>query len=357
MQKTFIIAEAGVNHNGSIENALRLIDIAVEAGADAVKFQTFQASALVSKRAPKADYQNKTTDEKESQFEMLKKLELSEESHETLINYAKAKGIEFLSTPFDLQSLHLLTKTFNIKTIKIPSGEITNAPFLLEIAKCADKIILSTGMSNLAEIEMALGVIAFGLTMPNAIPSLKLFSYVFASVEGQASLKTRVILLHATTEYPAPYDEINLNAMDTMHLAFGLPVGYSDHTKGIHIPVAAVAKGACVIEKHFTLDRNLPGPDHKASLEPNELKLMVETIRDVERAMGNGIKIPTTSEQKNKEVARKSLVALESISVGEVYTENNLGCKRPGSGIAPVRYWDYLGKKANKEYAIDELII
>ena len=358
MQKTYISAEAGVNHNGSIENALRLIDVAVEAGADAVKFQTFLASAIVSKNAPKADYQNKTTNEKESQFEMLKKLELSEESHKELIQYAKKKDIEFLSTPFDLQSLHLLTKTFNLKTIKIPSGEITNAPFLLEIAQCADKIILSTGMSTISDIEMALGVLAFGFLKKDHInPSLEAFAESFASEDGQRQLQERVILLHATTEYPAPFNEINLNALDTMRVVFGLPVGYSDHSQGIHLPVAAVAKGAVVIEKHFTLDRNLPGPDHKASLEIGELKLMVQVIRDIEKALGDGIKRPTESELKNRTIARKSLVAIKPISKGELFSVDNIGCKRPGNGVMPSRYWEYLGKMANDTYSVDDLLL
>ena len=341
MQKTYIIAEAGVNHNGSIENALRLIDVAVEAGADAVKFQTFLASAIVSKNAPKADYQNKTTNEKESQFEMLKKLELSEESHKELIQYAKKKDIEFLSTPFDLQSLHLLTKTFNLKTIKIPSGEITNAPFLLEIAQCADKIILSTGMSTISDIEMALGVLAFGFLKKDHInPSLEAFAESFASEDGQRQLQERVILLHATTEYPAPFNEINLNALDTMRVVFGLPVGYSDHSQGIHLPVAAVAKGAVVIEKHF-----------------GELKLMVQVIRDIEKALGDGIKRPTESELKNRTIARKSLVAIKPISKGELFSVDNIGCKRPGNGVMPSRYWEYLGKMANDTYSVDDLLL
>ncbi|TGN07996.1 N-acetylneuraminate synthase [Leptospira ilyithenensis] len=354
MQRTFIIAEAGVNHNGSVENAIKLIDVASESGADAVKFQTFSADALVSKNSPKAAYQKLTTEAEETQFEMLKKLELSEDSHQKLIDHAGRKGIEFLSTPFDLQSLFLLNKKFNIKKIKIPSGEITNAPFLVEIARCADEIILSTGMSTLAEVEAALGVIAFGfIGKINTRPSSKAFAEAYSSQEGQEQLRSRLILLHATTEYPAPPDEINLNAMDTMSAAFGLRVGYSDHSQGVHIPVAAVAKGASVIEKHFTLDRSLPGPDHKASLEPTELKLMVQLIRDVEKAMGDGIKRPTPSEWKNREVARKSLVATDNIGKGEIFTEKNLSCKRPGSGISPIQYWDYIGQKANADYPID----
>ena len=310
---------------------MRLIDVAVEAGADAVKFQTFLASAIVSKNAPKADYQNKTTNEKESQFEMLKKLELSEESHKELIQYAKKKDIEFLSTPF---------------------------AFLFEIARCADRIILSTGMSTISDIEMALGVLAFGFLKKDHInPSLEAFAESFASEDGQRQLQERVILLHATTEYPAPFNEINLNALDTMRVVFGLPVGYSDHSQGIHLPVAAVAKGAVVIEKHFTLDRNLPGPDHKASLEIGELKLMVQVIRDIEKALGDGIKRPTESELKNRTIARKSLVAIKPISKGELFSVDNIGCKRPGNGVMPSRYWEYLGKMANDTYSVDDLLL
>jgi len=304
---TFIIAEAGVNHNGSLALAKQLIDVAAKAGANAVKFQTFRAEQLVARNAPKAEYQKLTTDAQESQFEMIRKLELTDADHEVLIAHAKARGIEFLSTPFDTSSLILLTKRFGLTTIKVSSGDITNAPLLLEIARTSKHVILSTGMSTLAEIEAALGVLAFGFIEPQTIPHRNSFANAYSSDEGQLALRKQVSLLHCTTEYPAPFHEVNLSAMDTMSIAFGLPIGYSDHTKGIHISLAAVARGASLIEKHFTLDRNLPGPDHKASLEPSELEEMVSAIRDIEHAVGDGIKRPTLTEAKNRVVARKKL--------------------------------------------------
>jgi len=354
---TFIIAEAGVNHNGSPDMAKCLIDIAAEAGADAVKFQTFRADHVVSRHAPKAEYQTRTTDKAESQLEMIRKLEFTEADHEMLIAHAKIRGIAFLSTPFDLPSLQMLTGRFGMETIKIPSGEITNAPFLLEIARSAKRVILSTGMSNLAEVEAGLGVLAFGFTLPHgAIPSRDAFARTFASDAGQESLRDRVTLLHCTTEYPAPYAEVNLRAMDTLAAAFALPVGFSDHTQGIHIPVAAVARGARVLEKHYTLDRSLPGPDHKASLEPDELKQMVVTIREVEMALGDGVKRPSPAEWKNRDVARKSLVASRAIVEGEAFTAENLACKRPGTGISPMQLYDVLGRTAPRVFSQDELI-
>ncbi|HHY20996.1 MAG TPA: N-acetylneuraminate synthase, partial [Bacilli bacterium] len=298
MKKTFIIAEAGVNHNGSLQMAKELIDVATEAGADAVKFQTFRAGELASEVAPKAEYQLETTSSSESQFEMLKKLELTVEAHQELIDYCREKNIQFLSTPFDFPSVKLLTETFDLPIIKIPSGEITNAPLLLEIAKTKRKIILSTGMSTLGEIEQALSVLAYGLTSDCVTPSLEAFNDAFCSTEGQEALIKYVSLLHCTTEYPTPFSEVNLRVIDTLAQAFGLPVGFSDHTVGITAPIAAVARGATIIEKHFTLDRNLPGPDHKASLEPRELTGMVKAIRETELALGQPYKIPTVSEQK-----------------------------------------------------------
>ncbi|ULB45182.1 N-acetylneuraminate synthase [Limnospira fusiformis KN01] len=357
-QPTFIIAEAGVNHNGDIKLAQNLIDIAADAGADAVKFQTFQSEKLVSRHAPKAEYQTQTTDRTESQLEMIRKLELSQSDHEVLIDHAKTRGITFLSTPFDVPSLHLLTQKLGLQTIKIPSGEITNAPFLLAIARSAQNLILSTGMSTLAEVEAALGVLAFGFTThEDNIPTRGDFERAFASDQGQQHLQNRVTLLHCTTEYPAPFDEVNLRAMDTLATAFSLPVGYSDHTPGIHISLAAVARGAKIVEKHFTSDRSLPGPDHQASLEPEELRQLVKTIREVEQALGDGIKRPTASEWKNRDVARKSLVASRSIKAGEVFTEENLTCKRPGTGVSPMQFWDYLGNRACTSYTIDDLVL
>ena len=350
---TFIIAEAGVNHNGSLESAKQLIDAAADAGADAVKFQTFRADQLVARHAPKAEYQTLTTDPKESQFEMIKKLELTEADHDVLIAYAKSKDIEFLSTPFDVTSLALLTQRFGITTIKVSSGDITNAPFLLQIARVAKRVILSTGMSTLAEVEAALGVLAFGFLEPEANPQRISFAEAFSSDAGQRALHERVMLLHCTTEYPAPINEVNLRAMDTMALAFGLPTGYSDHTQGVHIPVAAVARGAAIIEKHFTLDRSLPGPDHKASLEPIELQTMVSAIRDVEQALGDGVKRPTATELKNRSVARKSLVAERALLRGDKFV---LACKRPGTGLSPFEYWRMVGQLSTKDYAADELL-
>lgn len=355
--RVFIIAEAGVNHNGDMGLARQLIDVAVDAGADAVKFQTFRADGLVSRHAPKADYQVLTTGQDETQFEMIRRLELSGDDHEVLIAHARSQGIAFLSTPFDLSSLHLLTTRFGLQTIKIPSGDITNLPFLLAIARSAPRAILSTGMTTLAEVEAALGVLAFGFTAPaNATPQRGEFARSFASEAGQEALRDRVTLLHCTTEYPAPFGEINLLAMDTMAAAFRLRVGYSDHTTGIHIALAAVARGARVIEKHFTMDRDLPGPDHKASLEPDELSQMVGNIRDIEQALGDGVKRPTPSEWKNRDVARKSLVAASAIKAGQVLSEENLACKRPGTGITPSEYWDMLGRASDRDYQPDELL-
>jgi N-acetylneuraminate synthase len=350
---TFIIAEAGVNHNGSLELAKQLIDAAADAGADAVKFQTFRAEQLVTRHAPKAEYQASTTDAKESQFEMIRKLELTDADHDVLIAHAEARRIEFLSTPFDTASLYLLTNRFGLTTIKVSSGDITNAPFLLEIARASQRVILSTGMSTLAEIESALGVLAFGFIDPNATPLRNSFEQAYSSDAGQVALRDRVVLLHCTTEYPAPFSEVNLRAMHTMSTAFGLPVGYSDHTPGIHVSLAAVARGATLIEKHFTLDRGLPGPDHKASLEPSELHAMVSAIRDVEQALGDGIKRPTASESKNRAIARKSLVATKPLAQGEPLT---IACKRPGNGVSPFEFWRRDGRPAPRYYATDEVL-
>ncbi|MEI7818137.1 MAG: N-acetylneuraminate synthase, partial [Desulfuromonadales bacterium] len=274
---TYIIAEAGVNHNGSLALAKKLVEVAADAGADAVKFQTFKADSLVSRLAPKAEYQSKATGADESQYEMIRKLELDEQAHEMLIEHCTVCGIQFLSTPFDLESVDLLAGRFDLSCIKIPSGDITNGPLLLKIAHTGKPVILSTGMSTLGEIEEALGVLAFGY-LGVGEPSPAVFRLAYCSIQGQELLLEKVTLLHCTTEYPAPVEEVNLNTLDTLRSAFGLPVGYSDHTEGITVPIAAVARGAVIIEKHFTLDRTLPGPDHKASLEPTELKQMVTAI-------------------------------------------------------------------------------
>lgn len=356
-KSVYIIAEAGVNHNGSIEMAKTLIDVAAEAGADAVKFQTFKAEKVISRHAPKAEYQKKTTAETESQLEMVKKLELDEDAHRILIEHCQSKDIEFLSTPFDFDSIELLGHKLNLPRLKIPSGEITNGPYLLHIARTGKPIILSTGMSTLGEVETALGVLAFGYLSMNEQPSLEKFHDAYCSEAGRNIIREKVILLHCTTEYPAPFDEVNLRTMATMRAAFGLPVGLSDHTPDIAVAIAAVALGATVIEKHFTLDRNLPGPDHKASLEPDQLKAMVTAIRQVETALGNGEKIPSSSEWKNREIARKSLMAARPIHKGESFNPENLSIKRPGQGLSPMRYWEVIGRKADKDYSEDELIV
>jgi len=357
-QPCFVIAEAGVNHNGSLDMAKALIDVAAAAGADTVKFQTFRANDVISRHAPKAEYQTRATGAAEGQLEMVRKLELSEVAHETLIAHARANDIGFLSTPFDLSSLHLLTQKIGLETIKISSGEITNAPFLLEIARTGCKAILSTGMSTLGEVEMALGVLAFGYLGMDADsrPGMEAFAAAFATDAGQAALHSHVALLHCTTEYPAPYGEVNLKAIDTLRQAFGLPVGLSDHSPGIHIPVAAVARGAQIIEKHFTLDRTLPGPDHAASLEPTELKTMVQAIRDVEAAFGDGVKRPTATERKNRDAARRSLVAARPIRAGHFFGSEDLTAKRPGTGLSPLEYWNCLGQPASRDYLADEEI-
>ena len=328
-----IIAEAGVNHNGSIETAGQLIETAAEAGADLVKFQTFSADRLVTDSASKADYQLETTSTGESQQEMIRKLELSREMHEELIAHCKKCGVGFFSTGFDPQSVDLLAE-LGLDRFKIPSGEITNLPYLRHIGQYGKPVILSTGMARLGEIEAALEVL-----------------------EASGTSRDRVTVLHCNTEYPTPMADVNLKAMWAIRDALGVQVGYSDHTLGIEVPIAAVAMGAKVIEKHFTLDRNLPGPDHRASLEPDELKAMVQAIRNIELALsGDGLKRPSPSESKNLEIARKSLVALVPIKAGEPFTEANLGVKRPGSGISPMRWDEFIGRPANRDYQADELI-
>jgi N-acetylneuraminate synthase len=356
-QKTIIIAEAGVNHNGSLQRALEMIDVAAEAGADIIKFQTFNAEQVVSRHAPKADYQTRTTGNTESQLEMARKLELDEDAHRKLMQRCRERGIEFLSSPFDMQSLQFLAHDLKLARIKIGSGEITNFPFLLAAARSGKDLILSSGMSTLGEIEAALGVIAYGYAC-NDTPrgKLDIFRDAYSSAEGQDALREHVGLLHCTTEYPADVADVNLKAMDTMRAAFGLPVGLSDHTLGIAIPIAAVARGARMIEKHFTLDQNLEGPDHSASLDPLQLGAMVRSIREVELALGNGIKYPTPAEKKNLPIVRRSLTAACAIAKGEVFTQENLTTKRPGTGIPAMHYWDYLGRIADRTYQEDEQI-
>jgi len=356
MNSIYIIAEAGVNHNGSSEKAFQLVDAAVNAGADAVKFQTFNAEKLVTKNAEKAEYQRKVFDVGESQFDMLKRLELSCEVHRELVEYCAEKNIAFLSSAFDIDSLRFLVDDLELSTLKIPSGEITNGPLLLEHAMTGCDLILSTGMTTLGEVEEALGVIAFGLLDSGGKPSRAAFQEAYFSKQGWALLKKKVTVLHCTTEYPAPVNEINLNAMNTMQQAFGLNVGYSDHSEGIVVPIAASSMGATVIEKHFTLDKKLPGPDHKASLGPEELKDMISAIRMVEQMKGSGIKEVTPSEIKNRKVVRKSLVARELIRIGDQFTEQNVTIKRPGTGISPMDYWEVLKSESTESFLEDELI-
>jgi len=353
LKKVVIIAEAGVNHNGDDELAFQLVDAAVAAGADIVKFQTFKAESLVTKSASKAEYQQQLTNSSESQYDMLKKLELSHDMHFKLIDYCNLKNIEFLSTAFDFDSLEFLVNELSLKTLKIPSGEITNGPLLLAHAKTHCDLIISTGMATLEEIKEALGVIAFGM-LDHKNPSQKAFTAAFFSIEGQKLLKEKVSLLHCTTEYPAPLDDINLKAMNTMAQTFDLKIGYSDHSEGITVPIAATAVGAIIIEKHFTLDKTLPGPDHKASLNPKELKDMVSGIRAVEVALGDGIKSPKPSELPNREIARKSIVAAKNISKGDMFTEENITIKRPGAGKSPMEYWELLGTKSHADFKLDE---
>ena len=334
LKHTIIIAEAGVNHNGSIELAKQLVNKAVEAGVDYIKFQTFKASKLVTKAAKKAEYQQQNMGEEgNSQYQMLKKLELSPEDHDVLIAYCKEKGIRFFSTAFDFDSIEYLY-SLNLGLWKIPSGEVTNYPFLKHIAAYNEKTILSTGMCDMKDVRAAVDALyKNGLSKEN------------------------LILLHCNTEYPTPFEDVNLKAMDALREEFGVEVGYSDHTKGIEVPIAAVALGATVIEKHFTLDRNMEGPDHKASLEPDELKTMVSAIRNIEKAMGgDGTKHVSDSERKNIAIARKSIVAACDIKSGELLTEENLAVKRPGTGISPMRWEEVIGTKAVRDFYEEELI-
>jgi len=354
--RTWIIAEAGVNHNGSLGLALQLIDAAAAAGADAVKFQTFVPEALVSRHATKAVYQQQRTAADESQLDMLRTLALGHSEHLQLHEYCKLRGIEFMSSPFDIASAHFLVDTLNVATLKLGSGEITNGPLLLTLARTGKPLILSTGMSELAEIEQALALLAFGYTDAIADPTPATISTAYASDAGRQALCDKVSLLHCTTEYPCPFADVNLRAMDTLREAFGLSVGYSDHTPGITIPIAAVARGARIIEKHFTLDRSLPGPDHQASLEADELRAMIDAIREVEPALGHGRKEPAPSELKNRPIARKALVAARPIRVGEQFSADNLTAKRPANGVSPMQYWDTLGRCAERDYAADEPI-
>jgi len=330
--KVFIIAEAGVNHNGSIKLAKKLIDAAVESGADAIKFQTFKAENLVSKNTEKAEYQKKTTDASESQFDMIKKLELDIETHKELIAYCQEKEIMFLSTPFDHGSINLLND-LGLEIFKIPSGEITNLPYLRHIGSLKKQVILSTGMSTLQEVGDTLDVLI-----------------------NAGTFKANITVLHANTMYPTPMEDVNLNAMLTIQKEFDIAIGYSDHTLGIEVDIAAVAMGATVIEKHFTLDKTMDGPDHKASLEPEELKSMVSAIRNIEKAIGSFEKTPSPSERVNIDIVRKSIVANQKIIKGDILTDKNITVKRPGNGISPMRWDNIIGTVAVKNYKPDDLI-
>jgi N,N'-diacetyllegionaminate synthase len=330
--RILIIAEAGVNHNGDLPLAKQLIDVAAEAGADLVKFQTFNADRLVTRKAKKADYQTQTTGSIETQHQMLSRLELSAAMHEELIAHCAARNIGFFSTGFDNESVDLLVR-LGQNHFKIPSGEITNLPYLRHIGHFGKAVILSTGMATLGDIEAAIAVL-----------------------EQAGTPRTLITVLHCTTEYPTPMTEVNLRAMQGIKAAFGVSVGYSDHTPGIEVAIAAAALGATVIEKHFTIDRNLPGPDHKASLEPDELKAMVMAIRNIEIALGDGVKRITPSEARNKPIARKSLVASKIIKMGEVFSAENISSKRPGTGISPMRWDEVIGRAAWRDFSNDELI-
>lgn len=348
-----IIAEAGVNHNGDKDKAFALIDAAAAAGADAVKFQTFNAERLAAISAPKAAYQKQTTDSSESQFEMLKKLELPESWHFELKQYAEKLGVTFISTAFDLQSLAFL-ETLDLPFYKIPSGEITNAPLLRAFARTGKNVIVSTGMATLGEVEQALAILSWGYLQNEEPESLAEIWQHWSDEESEKVIKEKVSLLHCTSQYPTPMVEVNLKAMDTLGSAFGLPVGYSDHTEGLLIPLAAVSRGATIIEKHFTLDRALPGPDHAASLEPGELKQMVSQIRAAELALGDGKKKPQPSEWDTRAAARQQVIAIENIMAGELLTVDNIGTARAGSGISPLYYWDLVGTASSQNYSKGE---
>ena len=351
---TLVIAEAGVNHNGDVGRALELIDAAADAGADVVKFQTFRATEIATAAAPKADYQKKATGADETQAGMLARLELDEAAHVRLIERCAARGIEFLSTAFDLDSLDLLLKV-GLRRFKVPSGEIHNVPLLTRIAAQGKPIIVSTGMCTLEDVEAALGILASAM-LGNESPRRSEIEAAWRSQEGRKLIAERVTVLHCTSAYPAPYDTINLAVLPVLRDKFGVAVGYSDHSLGIAVSIGAVALGAQVIEKHLTLDRTLPGPDHAASLEPDEFASMVAGIRAIEVALGQPVKAPTPLELATAAVARKSLVARTALIKGAAFTVENLGVKRPGTGVSPLRYWDYIGTAATRNYAADEQV-
>lgn len=355
-ERVFIIAEAGVNHNGSLALAMELVDAAAQAGADAVKFQAFKSGDIATAYAAKAEYQLRDSpDAGAGQLEMLRQLELNEAMHLALRDRCRKKRIGFMSTAFDLESLEMLCR-LGVDRLKIPSGEIESGPLLLAAARTNLPVIVSTGGCSLADVENALGVLAFGYLGLSEKPGRMGFIQALASPQGIEMLCEKVTLLHCTTEYPAPLEQVNLYAMNTLRGAFGLATGYSDHTLGIVVPTAAAALGAVVIEKHFTMDRNLPGPDHRASVEPEELAAMVRNIRAVEVALGSRLKAPGAMEFRNRLATRKSLVAKTAIGKGEVFSEKNVTFKRPGTGVSPLRYWDYLGRMSDRPYEQDELL-
>lgn len=351
----YIIAEAGVNHNGDLDRAMALIDVAAASGADAVKFQTFSARRLASSTAPKAAYQQRTTDVHQSQLEMLRALELPPEWHEPLQQHARQKGIQFLSTAFDRESLAFL-ETINLPLYKIPSGELTNGPLLWDFARTGKPLVVSTGMASLSDVEQALAVLCHGMHEAEEPDSLHAVWRCWSDGMARTRLQERVSLLHCTSQYPTPLNEVNLLAMDTLSKAFHLPVGYSDHTQGNLVALAAVARGARIIEKHFTLDRSLPGPDHKASLEPDELTALVRDIRSLELAFGDGYKGPQPSEWDTRRAARQSLVTAQDVREGEVFTGQNLTTGRAGGGLSAMHYWDQIGQKAQRDYKAGETL-
>ncbi len=355
--RCLIIAEAGVNHNGDMALAEALVDAAADAGADAVKFQTFQATKVAATYAPKAAYQKRTTENSESQLEMLQRLELSQNEHKTLIDRCEAKGgLQFMSSPFDVESVRFLAYDLNLPTLKIPSGEITNGPLLLCAAQSGKDLIVSTGMSDLNDVRHALSVIAFGMMNRNGKPNGDDLDMILNDEESLKILRNRVSLLHCTSAYPTDVTDVNLRAMDTLADTFGTRIGYSDHTLGATVAVAAVARGATIIEKHMTLDCSMPGPDHFASLEPDAFKEMVDAIRVAEAALGSTVKAPSPSEIDTRNVARKSLIARVPITTGDKFTGANIDSIRPSDGISPMRYWDFIGRTATRDYAAGEQI-
>lgn len=351
----YIIAEAGVNHNGEREKAFELVDTAAAAGADAIKFQTFDAVRLASKSAPKAGYQKNSTDAVESQLAMLKKLELPQAWHFKLQGYARQKGVEFLSTAFDSDSLTFLTE-LGMPLFKVPSGELTNGPLLWQFARTGKRLILSTGMATLAEVEQGLAIVAHALESSCEPVDMDEVWCSWGSSKSRQRLQGHVTLLHCTSQYPTPWSEVNLRAMDTLADAFGLEIGYSDHTEGCLIAVAAVARGAKVIEKHFTLDRSLPGPDHRASLEPDELKKMVSDIRSLELALGDACKAPQASEWDTRKAARQQVVAAREITAGAIFSREDLSTARCGRGMPPTALWGLIGKPSGRAYLAGEII-